>query len=281
MAHGRLTLGMLLGVILGVGTAVAVAIGTTNDGGPSAAGTPLAERQIVDLTYAFDADAVYWPTAPHGFRHEPLSVGETEGGWFYSAFTVSAPEHGGTHMDAPYHFAREGRAADAVRLERLIGPAVVIDVSAQAAEDRDYRLQPDDLRAFEETHGRIPEDAIVLLRTGWAEHWPDVEAYLGGTDADALHFPSFGEAAVRLLIEERGIAAIGVDTASTDAGSARDFPVHRLASKHDVPGFENLANLEALPPSGAIVAALPMKIAGGSGAPLRAVAFVPKGSKRP
>jgi len=281
MVQPQSKLGAIIGIAVGVGTAMGVAIAANTADSPAEPEPPLAGREIVDLTHAFDESTIYWPTAPQGFRHEALSVGETEAGRFYAAFTFSAPEHGGTHMDAPYHFARNADSMEEVAPERLIGPAVVIDVSDKAEENRDYRLKTADIRAFEERHGRIPDGAILLLRTGWGKHWPEKEAYLGGRRADDLHFPSFGESALRFVIEKRDIAAFGVDTASTDAGESEDFPVHRLASKHNLPGFENLANLGALPPTGAFVAALPMKIAGGSGAPLRAVAFLPKDGEGP
>lgn len=265
--------GPMLGVAAGVGVAIAIA------GREDAPRDPLAGMRIVDLTHEFGPDTVFWPTAPEVFALEPVSLGEVPGGWFYSAFTFSGPEHGGTHLDAPFHFSETGDTAGDVPLARLVAPAAVIDVSARAAADPDYRLTPEDVAAFETAHGRIAPGSIVLLRTGWSARWPDAGAYLGDDRpgrTDALHFPSFGEAAARLLVEERGAAALGIDTASTDYGRSEDFPVHRLMAAAGVPGFENLTGLDALPPKGALLIALPMKIAGGSGAPLRAVALVPE-----
>lgn len=236
--------------------------------------------QIVDLTHPFNEQTVYWPTAPSTFELERLAYGRTEAGYFYAANAFSAPEHGGTHVDAPIHFAEGRRTADEIPLEQLIGPAAVIDVSEQAAADRDYRLTREDVLAFEREHGRIAPETIVLLRTGWSRFWPDASAYLGGGtagDASDLHFPSYGEDAVRLLVEQRRVAAIGADVASIDYGASQDFIVHQIALAADVPGLENLTGLDALPPTGAYVIALPMKIEGGSGGPLRAVALVPGG----
>ena len=166
--------------------------------------------------------------------------------------------------------------------EEILGkkdaPAFVIDVSAQASSDRDYRLRPEDVLAFERRHGRIPAGAIVLLRTGWSRFWPDRMAYLGDDtagDDSGLHFPSYGRAAAELLVEGRRVGAIGVDTASIDHGPSREFRVHRIAAAGNVPGLENLTNLDALPPTGATVIALPMKIEGGSGGPVRAIAVLP------
>lgn len=234
---------------------------------------------IVDLSHAYGRSTVFWPTSPTKFELEKLAYGRTEGGYFYAANTLSTPEHGGTHLDAPIHFFERGRTTEQIPLEQLIAPAVVIDVSAGAAADRDYRATVADVLAFEKAHGGIGRGTIVLLRTGWSRHWPDAKAYLGDDtpgDASKLSFPSFGGDAARLLVEERGIAALGVDTASIDYGRSSDFQVHRIAAAKNVPGLENLTNLDRLPARGAIVIALPMKIEGGSGGPLRAVALLPR-----
>ena len=244
-----------------------------------AAGLDLAAHRMVDLTHPFDEHTLYWPTSPTSFKLERLSYGPTPGGWFYAANALCAPEHGGTHLDAPIHFGEGRRTVDQVPLDQLMAPAVVIDVAARCAADRDYRLSRQDVVDFERRYGRIAAGTIVLLRTGWARFWPDRKAYLGDdtpNDASKLSFPSFGEDAARLLVEERRVAALGVDVASIDYGRSKDFAVHRVAAAANVPGFENLAGLEALPPRGATLIALPMKIAGGSGGPLRAVALVPK-----
>lgn len=239
----------------------------------------LATQRLVDLTHSLNAQTLYWPTSPSTFRLERLSFGTTAGGWFYAANAFSAPEHGGTHLDAPIHFGEGRMTAEQIPLDRLVAPAVVIDVSARAARDADYRLTREDVADWERRHGRIEPGTIVLLRTGWSRRWPDRRAYLGDDtpgDASNLHFPSFGEDAARLLVEERGAAALGVDAASIDYGQSRDFRVHRIAAARNVPGLENLTNLEELPPRGAVVVALPMKIEGGSGGPLRAIALVPR-----
>jgi kynurenine formamidase len=241
--------------------------------------TDLTDFRVVDLTHPFDSSTVYWPTSPGTFALRSLSRGVTPGGWFYSANAYASPEHGGTHLDAPFHFAETGQTVDAIPLERLVVPARVVDVTVQAAADPDYEVSPDDIIAFEARHGRIPKGSLVLVRTGWSARWPDRRRYLGDdTPGDATHlrFPSLGEAAARLLVEERGVAGLGVDVASTDAGRSTTFPVHRIAAAHNVVGLENLTALEALPATGAWVIALPMPIRGGSGAPLRAIALVPR-----
>jgi kynurenine formamidase len=160
-----------------------------------------------------------------------------------------------------------------------------MDVAARAAADRDYRLTPDDVAVWEKAHGRVPKGVIVLLRTGWGTRWPDRARYFGSGgpagDASGLHFPAYGAEAARLLVNDRGAAALGVDTASIDHGPSRDFIVHQVVMAADVPAFENVAHLDRVPETGAYIAALPMKIAGGSGGPLRIVAFVPADTAEP
>src|SRR5215217_9771921 len=245
-----------------------------------AAGSPIDLQgvKVVDLTYSFDDKTLYWPTSPTTFQLNRLSYGKTEGGYFYASNSFCTPEHGGTHLDAPIHFAEGKRTADQIPVEQLIAPAVVVDVSAKAAADPDYRLTLEDVRAWEAKHGPVGQGVIVLLRTGWGKRWPDRKRYLGDDkpgDASNLHFPSYGAEAARYLVEQRKVGAIGVDTASIDHGPSKDFIVHQIANGANVPGVENVANLEEVPETGAWVIALPMKIAGGSGGPVRIVALVP------
>lgn len=235
--------------------------------------------RLVDLTHAFDAQTIFWPTEEAGFVLEPVFAGTTERGWWYAANRFRSAEHGGTHLDAPLHFAEQGASADAIALERLVAPAVLVDVSRAAATDPDYRVGVSDLEAWEARHGRMPEGAIVLLRTGHGAYWSDRTRYLGTSRRDPeavaeLHFPGLHAEAARWLALRR-VAAVGLDTPSIDHGPSQDFEAHRVLAAHGVPIFENLAHLEALPEQGFSVIALPMKIGGGSGGPLRAVAVVP------
>ena len=235
--------------------------------------------RMVDLTHALNERTLFWPTSPTRFRLEQLSYGPSPGGWFYSAYSFSMPEHGGTHLDAPIHFSKTGNTSEKIPLEQLIAPAVVIDISAPASTNPDYRLTKDDILAWEKANGAIPAGCAVLLRTGWSRRWPNAKSYLGDDtpgDASKLHFPSYSEGAARYLIGDRRAVAIGVDAASIDYGASKDFIVHQVAAAAQVVGFENLMNLDQIPPKGATIIALPMKIEGGSGGPLRAVALVPK-----
>jgi kynurenine formamidase len=226
---------------------------------------------------------LYWPTSPSSFEAEEALLRRHSGGWFYAANSLCTPEHGGTHLDAPIHFSKDGKTIDQIPLRQLIAPAVLIDVSARTSADADYRLSMDDVRSWEKRHGSIPPGAIVLLRTGWGKRWPDRKQYLGDDtpgDASKLHFPSYGKESAEYLVGQRHVGALGLDTASIDVGASKDFVVHRIASAAGVPGLENLANLEQVPEVGAWVIALPMKIGGGSGGPLRAVALVPAAGER-
>lgn len=232
----------------------------------------------IDLTHSFDEHTVYWPTS-EPFRLDTVFEGITEKGFYYSAYKYCAAEHGGTHLDAPVHFARGKNSVEQIPVEQLAGEAVVIDVSEQALKDRDYQVSVNDFLNWEKTNGQIPDDAIVLLRTGYGQYWADKIKYMGtderGQDAVAkLHFPGLHPDAARWLTGSRKIKAIGLDTPSIDYGQSTLFESHQILFEHNIPAFENVAHLDKLPVKGAFVIALPMKIMGGSGAPLRIVAVV-------
>jgi len=236
--------------------------------------------QWIDLTHSFGPSTIYWPTDTAGFQLEELAFGQTPGGWFYSSYAFASAEHGGTHLDAPMHFAEGRLSNDEIPLSGLMGPAVVVDVSARATPD--YLVSVADLEAWEESHDEIPNGAIVLLRTGWGSRWDDRTAYLGtsavGPEAVAdLHFPGLDPEAAQWLVSNRGIVGVGIDTPSIDYGQSTDFGAHVTLYAENISGFENVANLDLLPESGAFVLALPMKIEGGSGGPLRIVSWVPPG----
>jgi kynurenine formamidase len=233
----------------------------------------------VDLSHSFDEHTIYWPTA-EPFKLKMVSEGMTPGGYYYSAANFSAAEHGGTHLDAPVHFAKGKHTADQIPISQLIGPAVVVDVTAKVASNRDYLITASDLQEFETKHGRIADGTIVLFRTGWGSRWPDRLQYLGTVKTGQaavpeLHFPGIDSTAARWLVSQRKVDAVGIDTPSIDFGQSSTFNVHQILFAADVPAFENVANLEKVPETGAFVVALPMKIAGGTGGPLRIVAAVP------
>lgn len=233
----------------------------------------------IDLSYPFNEETVYWPTASP-FELTVEAAGRTDAGYWYAANSFRAAEHGGTHLDAPIHFAEGKRTTAEIPLDDLMGPAVVVDVSSAAAADADYLIDMAAIEAWEAQHGAIPDRAIVLLKSGWGTRWPDRSSYLGtaelgpGAVAD-LHFPGLAPEAAAWLVEERGVRAVGIDTASIDRGQSTEFRAHRVLAEANVPIFENVANLDRLPSTGAWVLALPMQIERGTGGPLRAVAFVP------
>jgi kynurenine formamidase len=233
---------------------------------------------VIDLSHPFDAATIYWPTE-EGFVLEKEFAGKTDQGYYYAANRFRTAEHGGTHIDAPVHFHAGGDTVDQIPLDRLMGTAVLVDVSGPCARDRDHEVGVSDFTTWEKANGRIPDGTIVILRTGFGAFWPDRARYLGtaerGKAAVAkLHFPGLGVEGARWLLEQRRIKSVGLDTASIDRGQSALFETHRALFARGVPALENLANLDRLPATGFTVIALPMKIAGGSGAPLRAVAIV-------
>jgi kynurenine formamidase len=153
-----------------------------------------------------------------------------------------------------------------------------VDVRDTVAHDVDYRVSVEDLRAWEARHGPIPAGALVVMRSGWGRHWSDRFAYLGSTtpkDTTTLHFPGFSREAAEFLIKERAIVGIGVDTASIDYGPSSDFIVHQVINGAGLYGVENIAHLDQVPEAGATFIALPVKIKGGTGGPVRLIAIIP------
>lgn len=263
--------------------AVGLACGNAVAAQPASTGESLARQFAagtwVDLTHPFDSQTIYWPTEP-GFQFEPGKNGTTAKGYYYAANRFATAEHGGTHLDAPRHFAAGRPTADQIEPERLVGEAAVVDVTAKCAANPVYEATVDDLMAWETRHGRQLVDVILLVRTGWAKHWADRERYLGtaakGPEAvEALRFPGLAPQAATWLVEHRRVKSVGIDTASIDHGPSTLFSAHVTLCTANVPIFENVAALERLPEQGAFVVALPMKIAGGSGGPLRIMARLP------
>jgi kynurenine formamidase len=238
-----------------------------------------AEEKWIDLGHEFSEKTIYWPNNPTGFKLDTQFNGITPRGFYYSSNAYCSPEHGGTHLDAPIHFAKGKWSVDEIPMERLMGDAVMIDVSAKTNNNPDYQVSIEDIIEWEKQNGKIPVQSILLIRTGWSVFYNDVEKYLGtaqkGDSAvKKLHFPSIHPALAEWILENRTIKAVGVDCPSVDFGQSTDFRTHQLFYAQNIPGFENLTNLDKLPAKGSYVIALPMKIKGGSGAPLRIIARV-------
>ena len=240
----------------------------------------LAGGQWVDLSYSFSEETLYWPTADR-FQFDTAFVGETPAGFYYEAYNYKAAEHGGTHLDAPVHFARGKWSTDQVPLDRLNGEAVVIDVSAKALKNADYQVSVADVEAWENKNGKLPDAVFLFFKTGYGAFYPDAKKYLGtdrrGPEAvSQLHFPGIHPDLAAWLVKNRSVKAVGLDVASVDYGQSTDFKTHRILYEQNICGFENLANLDQVPEKGAWIMALPMKIKNGSGAPLRIVAWIKK-----
>ena len=258
--------------------AAALLAAACGEGGmPAVREDPFAGYELVDLSHPFDEQTVYWPTG-RPFRHERTAWGPQPGGFWYSAYDLAMSEHTGTHLDAPVHFAEGGAAIGDLSLGDLSGPVAVVDIRQQSEDDPDYAAAVSDLDAHEERHGQLSEGTIVVFRTGWSRRWPDTLSYLGDDTpgrADRLRFPGISPEAARRLAE-RGVGAVGIDTASIDPGTSSDFRSHQILAGASIPALENLAHLDLLPERGAHLLVFPMKIASGSGAPCRVAALVPK-----
>jgi kynurenine formamidase len=208
--------------------------------------------QWIDLTYDFSDKTIYWPNNPDGFRLDTQFKGQTDGGFYYESYAFYAPEHGGTHLDAPIHFAEGRWSADEIPVDRLTGRAVVVDVSDKCSNNADYLITTEDVLTWEKEHGQIPDDAMLIFRTGYGAYYPDAAKYLGtalkGDSGIAnLHFPSIGPDLAGWLVQNRKLKAVGIDVASVDYGQSKDFKTHQILYRENIIGFENLANLDKLP----------------------------------
>ena len=234
-------------------------------------------KKLVDLTYPFSAETHHWPTAKP-FHLDKVSEGRTAAGFWYSSYNYGGSEHVGTHLDAPFHFAEGKWTTEQIPLDKTIGPGIVFDVRRKTEKNADYVLQVEDVRAWEKLRGRIPAGAIILIYTGWGRFWGDRKKYFGtdepGNVSD-LHFPGLSKEAAEFLVKQRNIKAVGIDTPSIDHGPSKEFIAHQVLGAANVPIFENVASLDRLPARGATIFAAPMKIKGGSGAPLRIFALLP------
>ena len=237
------------------------------------------QSRLIDLTRAFGSDTIVWPTEQN-FHLVVQQAGETPDGYYYASNRLEMAEHGGIHIDAPIHFAKGGQTLDQVPIERLVGAGIRIGVSAQCADSRDYLITIQDFERWETVHGLIPNGTIVLLDTGFARFWPSRQQYLGtelrGPEGvRVLHFPGLHPEVAAWLVRERQAKAVGIDTASIDYGQSTTFETHVALLSHNVPVFENLSDLHDLPDHGFDVIALPMKISGSTGGPLRVIAVLP------
>ena len=226
--------------------------------------------RVIDLSYAISENLVPWPGDEKWFEAK-VNASIERNGYFTRSFWML--EHYGTHLDAPAHFAPGVATADQIAVKHLFGPAVLFDVQQQGSKDADYQLPASAIEDWEKRHGRVPEGAIALLRTGWASRWPDVARYRNQDTQGLMHFPGFSAEAARLLIE-RKISGLGCDTMSVEYGASTDFALHRLTLEAGLYHLENLSDLSALPEEGAFLVVAPIKLEGGSGGPVRVFALL-------
>ncbi len=267
----KLSLLLFFGIISGCNT-------TPTEKSDSSSADLLSKSKIIDLTHEFSEETVYWVTAKE-FELDVVAKGQTENGFFYAANNFATAEHGGTHIDAPIHFAENGQSVEQIPLENLLGSAIKINVSSRSLENPDYLVSVEDLKNWESENGEIEDGSIVLLETGFSQFYPDKEKYLGtnerGPEAiKQLHFPGLSPEAATWLVQNRNIKAIGIDTPSIDYGQSTLFESHVILLSENIPAFENLTNLNRLPSKGFNIVALPMKIKDGSGGPLRIIALL-------
>jgi kynurenine formamidase len=234
-------------------------------------GIPSGKTRVLDLSYAISDKLVPWP-GDEKFFEARVNATLEKNGYFTRSFWML--EHYGTHLDAPAHFPPGKTTVDQIPVKQLMGPAVVVDVRAEGAKDADYQLPATGVEEWEKRHGRIPEGAIVLLRTGWASRWPDAGRYRNQDAQGKMHFPGFSAGAVKLLLE-RKVSGLGCDTMSIDYGASEDFAVHHLALGAGLYHLENLADLSEVPETGAFLIVAPIKLEGGSGGPVRVFAVLP------
>jgi kynurenine formamidase len=219
---------------------------------------------VVDLTQPLGPETVLW-AGSKPFAASIVSQIERDGAY---ARVLETPEHAGTHLDAPSHFAPGGAHADAIPAERLVVPCAVVDVRAECERDPGFTIEGGQVEAAERRDGPIEAGSAVLALTGWERHLDNEERYVGGD------FPGFGVTAAELLIE-RGVVGLGIDTLGVDPGAAAGFPVHHLTLPAGLWHLEGLVNLAALPPRGALLVVGALRLVDGSGTPARVFALLP------
>ncbi|XP_055344092.1 isatin hydrolase-like [Paramacrobiotus metropolitanus] len=244
-----------------------------------AANFSFATNRLLDMSHSLSAETIFWQGGGYNFTltHQDYV---TEANLTFRSGHFIAGEHGGTHLDSPYHlnFSADGMAD--LTLHQLTGPAVRIDIVDKVKANLDYQLSVDDIQAFENKYGRIPEGAFVFMYSEWGQRWPDYrKVYNTETLADGrtYHYPGFHPEATEFLVQQRNIRGIGVDSPSTDnARSTETMGAHLALAKENRLGIEHVANVDKLPPVGAFVILAPMKSKAGTGAPVRVIAVLPE-----
>lgn len=233
----------------------------------------IAFRRVADMTHALNEKTPnYEESAEPAFRAKTVATLERD---HYFAREVCLPEHFGTHLDAPAHFAQGSWTVDQIPPQRLVAPLIVIDVNGPVKKNPDYQLSREDVLGWEKAHGRIPAGSVVIANTGWESRWDSSKEYRNADAKGTMHFPGYSLEAAKLLVEERNVFGLGIDTLSIDYGPSQDFPVHQYTLAHRLYHLENVASLDQVPTRGATIVVAPMKLEGGSGSPVRILALMP------
>jgi kynurenine formamidase len=227
--------------------------------------------QVVDLTHDLTDRMPTLPGAAPFALHPPVRLPDGTG-----LVTFSCGEHTGTHIDVPAHVGRGLPTVDEIAPVRLVSQGVVIDVRPRTGANPDYALTLPDLEIWEKQNGKIPPRAIVILNTGWHQRWEDADRYLNRDDKGLMHFPGFSVEAIKFLMQERDINALGIDTASVDPGLSTTLDGHKALLRGGRYQVENLHNLDLLPARGFGVIVAPLKVSRGTAAPARVLAIVPR-----
>lgn len=229
-------------------------------------------RTVIDLTHTLDGRSPNWEgTDESPFRATELGNIQRDG-YYSRIFTTQ--EHYGTHLDAPAHFCATGWTVEQIPAERLVRPLVVVDVSRAAQHNPNYEISVPEITAWEAKHGEMANGAVVVAYTGWERHWGSPKQYRNEQGDGLTHYPGFSLETARFLVNERGAVGLGIDTMSVEIGATTTYPVHVFTSSQNVYHLENLANLAAVPASGALVVVAPIKLENGSGGQARVLALV-------
>jgi kynurenine formamidase len=229
-------------------------------------------HSVVDLTHTIDSQVPTYEVSDAPVYQAKTVASLDKDGYF--AREISLPEHFGTHLDAPAHFARGLWTVDQIPPERFVAPLVVLDVTTGARANSDYQVSVGDIAKYEEAHGQIPISAVVITYTGWDSRWNSAKDYRNTDGQGVMHFPGYSLDAAKFLVEGRQVVGLGIDTLSIDYGPSKDFPVHHYTLAHSLYHLENVANLGHVPVSGSTVVVAPMKLENGSGSPVRILALM-------
>jgi kynurenine formamidase len=233
------------------------------------AAQPLEFRAVIDLTHSLKPDPDFKSYGKPAYR-TVATIDQNQ----YFAGEISLPEHFGTRLDAPAHFASGLWTVDQIPSERLLGRLVVLDATAGARVNPDYQVSLEDIAKWEQVNGTIPLNSVVIAHTGWDSRWNSAKDYRNADAKGIMHFPGYSAEAAEFLVDARNALGLGIDTLSVDYGPSKDFPVHHYTLAHSLYQLENVANLDRAPANGGIVVVAPAKLEGGADAPVRIFALV-------